>query len=177
MRQQQSLRGEVRNAFRSAESLKCVPKPAETFDSWYSIRPTRTYQSFGIYVPRYFLSLFLILLFRFRLKGQKTRHERTHTGERPFVCDQCGAKFADTTNLQSHKRIHTGERPFVCEHCGKGFSQKQHLKVGLPKSSKSKFMLDSLANAYRGATARMQDLQKTVQAKGASQATREDSYW
>jgi hypothetical protein len=38
-------------------------------------------------------------------------------------------------------------------------------------------MLDSLANAYRGATARMQDLQKTVQAKGASQATREDSYW
>ena len=68
-------------------------------------------------------------LLRFRLKGQKTRHERTHTGERPFVCDRCGARFADTTNLQSHKRIHTGERPFVCEHCHKGFSQKQHLKV------------------------------------------------
>ena len=69
------------------------------------------------------------MLLRFRLKGQKTRHERTHTGERPFVCDRCGARFADTTNLQSHKRIHTGERPFVCEHCHKGFSQKQHLKV------------------------------------------------
>ncbi|XP_065821893.1 ubiquitin carboxyl-terminal hydrolase 48-like [Labrus bergylta] len=50
-------------------------------------------------------------------------HKHTeHFDEKPFACENCGAKFGANSSLKSHMRLHTGEKPFNCKHCDMAFS-------------------------------------------------------
>jgi hypothetical protein len=56
-------------------------------------------------------------------------HERTHSGLKPFQCDECEATFVSSAALTSHKRTHSGSKPYQCDKCEISFSHLSSLKI------------------------------------------------
>lgn len=60
---------------------------------------------------------------RFTRSDELTRHQRIHTGQKPFQCPTCERSFSRSDHLTTHLRTHTGERPFACDQCDRRFAR------------------------------------------------------
>lgn len=46
-----------------------------------------------------------------------------------LICSHCKKQFDDKTKLANHERSHTKEKPYSCQECGSSFSSKESLSM------------------------------------------------
>ncbi|KAG9353055.1 hypothetical protein JZ751_017631 [Albula glossodonta] len=91
-------------------------------------------------------------------------HKRTeHFDEKPYMCKECGAKFAANSSLKNHMRLHTGERPFLCKHCDMSFSQAAALSYHTKKKHSEDIMNPHDCQKCRMSFASVEEHRKHIQ--------------
>ncbi|XP_059061992.1 gastrula zinc finger protein XlCGF57.1-like [Achroia grisella] len=67
----------------------------------------------------------LVCKAKFKTKGSLKRHNETRHlhRERKFTCETCGNSFYRKNDIIIHMRVHTDERPYSCMFCSKKFRQ------------------------------------------------------
>ncbi|XP_063370685.1 zinc finger protein Xfin [Cydia amplana] len=65
----------------------------------------------------------------FFLRASLTKHSRTHTDTRRYVCGTCGKRFLDKQTLDEHGVTHLQIKPYQCHICMKQLTRRSRLRM------------------------------------------------
>jgi len=62
------------------------------------------------------------------ISKKETREDVVHPSERQFLGEICSKRFSSAFNLRVHSLGHTGERPYICDDCPKKYVDPSYLR-------------------------------------------------
>ncbi|XP_017285158.2 uncharacterized protein LOC108243916 isoform X2 [Kryptolebias marmoratus] len=71
-------------------------------------------------------------------KNVPVGNTRRRRSKKIHSCTQCGKTFNRKIDLFRHNRIHTGDKPFNCSVCGQGFGQKSNVTRHMTRHTRGK---------------------------------------
>jgi len=88
---------------------------------------------------------FLCDICRASVVGAAAFELHCRNAHRRTPCVYCGKTFSQKGNMERHQRQHTGERPFACPHCSCSYTRKETLKVHINQAHPATAALDAAA--------------------------------
>ncbi|CAH0405870.1 unnamed protein product [Chilo suppressalis] len=78
-----------------------------------------------------------------KLSSNLKKHKRTHSSEKPYLCDMCPFQSKFINSLKTHKRTHTNERPYNCIFCSYRCNSSSNLKKHCKHMHSNNFVLET----------------------------------
>ncbi|XP_052803451.1 zinc finger protein 888-like [Mya arenaria] len=87
---------------------------------------------------------------KFYRKQYLITHQLLHTGERPFMCEECGQSYRSLTNLNRHVRhTHKQLRKYECDVCKERFFRIDHMKNHRVRHFEAKLQCQHCGRAFK----------------------------